>query len=140
MCKIANIIVAILLIGIGYKDWKTKRISGVSILIMAFVSIGLRIMVGNDSWWATLGGAAIGFFFFFVSKCSREAVGYGDSWLIFFLGVYAGGKMLLEIVLVAMLLISATTLLYGMRHGWKKKHTLPFVPFLAAAYVGVTFF
>lgn len=139
MCRVADIIVAVFLIMAAYRDWKTKQVSLRLLLLMALVITVLRFMVIEDSVWATVGGMAIGMGFFAASKCTREAIGYGDSWLIFLLGIYLGGRVLLEVVFAASLFASLFSIFYCFRHGWNKKQGFPFVPFLTAAYLGVVF-
>lgn len=139
MCQIAEILVALFLLIIGYKDWKSKQISCLLLAAMTVAIIALRFIVVKDTIWSTLGGVAIGIFFLALSKCTRESVGYGDSWLISLLGIFLGGKTLLEIVLLATFFASLFSIIYCIRRGWNKKYTVPFVPFLAAAYIGVMF-
>lgn len=139
MCKIAEIFVAVLLIVAAYKDWKTKRISSWLLFGMSVVILGTRLFIIEESLLSTAGGIVIGIMFFVLSKCTKESVGYGDSWLILLLGIFLGGRRVLELVLLATLLAGLFSLVRGIRHGWNRKQTIPFVPFLAAAYIGVMF-
>lgn len=139
MCEIGNVLVALLLVAVAYRDWRTKQISCLGLIVMSILVLILRIVLVEDTVLSTLGGVAVGTAFFLISKCSRESVGYGDCWLILLLGVFLGGKTLIEVVLVATLLASVFSLGVCMIRGWKKNHTIPFVPFLAMAYIGVVF-
>lgn len=137
MCRIADIAVAAFLLVAGYKDWKTKQISVLFLSFFTIAVILMRFLIVRNFVWSTAGGILIGLAFFVVSKCTREAIGYGDSWLIFILGIYLGGLAILEVVLGACFLSSLFSIFYCIRKGWNKKHTIPFVPFLAIAYTGV---
>ena len=137
MCKIVDYMVAAFLVIAGYKDWRTKRISISILCIVTILAIIARLFITQASVWSTMGGILIGIFFFVVSKCSKEAVGYGDSWLITSLGVYMGGMKLLEVMLIASFLTSLYSILYCVRRGWSRNYTIPFVPFIAVAYIGV---
>lgn len=139
MCKVAEILMLVLLLFMGYQDWKSKQISGALLLGMTFAVALLRLFVWTESWWYTVGGIGVGLLFFIISKCSKEAVGYGDSWLILILGIFAGAIDTLQIVFTATVLCGIFSLFYCMKNGWRKGHTLPFVPFLAMAYMGVVF-
>ena len=139
MCEIENILVAVLLAAVAYRDWRTKQISCLSLFIMSILVVVLRIAFVEDTIWSTLGGVAVGALFFLIGKCSKESVGYGDCWLILLLGVFLGGKSLVEVVLVATVLTSLFSIGFCMIRGWKKKYTVPFAPFLALAYIGVVF-
>lgn len=137
MCEIEHGLVAVLLLGIAYRDFRTKQISCLSLVLMAALVLVLRMVFVDDTIWSTLGGAAVGISFFFVSKYSRESVGYGDSWLILLLGIFLGGKIVVEVLFVASFLAALFSIGYGLVRGWNRKNTIPFIPFLAVAYVGV---
>lgn len=137
MCEIEHGLVAVLLGIIAYRDLRTKQISCLSLVLMAVLVLVLRMIFVEDSMWSTLGGVAVGISFFFISKYSRESVGYGDSWLILLLGIFLGGKMIMELVFVASFLAALYSIGYGFIRGWNRKNTIPFIPFLTLAYLGV---
>lgn len=139
MCKIADCIIAVILVAAGYKDWKTKQVSLRMLLLLGIAVVILRIAVVEDTAASTIGGILIGILFLGISKVTEESIGYGDSWLIVSLGIYLGGKTLLGVVLGACICASIFSLLTCLRRGWNKKYTIPFVPFLAVAYLGVVF-
>lgn len=137
MCEIGKIIVAFVLGAVAYRDWRTKEISCLALIGMSILVLLLRIAFVEDTVWSTLGGAAIGAGFFLISKCSRESIGYGDCFLILLLGIFLGGRTLMEVMLVAALLLGLFSIGLCIVWGWKRKQTIPFVPFLSLAYVGV---
>ena len=137
MCEIEQVIVAVLLMVMAYRDLRTKQVSCLSLVIMAILVVVLRMLFVEDTIWSTLGGVAVGISFFFISKYSRESVGYGDSWLILSLGVLIGGKKVMEVIFLASFMAALFSLGYGLVRGWNRKNTIPFIPFLAMAYVGV---
>lgn len=137
MCEIEHGLVAVLLGIIAYRDLRTKQISCLSLVLMAVLVLVLRMIFVEDSMWSTLGGVAVGISFFFISKYSRESVGYGDSWIILLLGIFLGGKMVMELVFVASFLVALYSIGYGFIRGWNRKNTIPFIPFLTLAYLGV---
>ena len=139
MCKIANVIVGICLMVAAYRDWKTKQISVGFLSLTTFLILLLRAAVIKDTLWSTLVGVGIGLCFFIISRVTREAIGYGDSWLILLLGIYLGGKPLLEVVFLASFAASLFSLFRGMVRGWNRGQTIPFVPFVFMAYLGVVF-
>lgn len=139
MCEIDDWIIAMCLVAMGYKDWKTKTIPFWLLGLTGIFAVVFRIVVIQASIWLTTGGILIGVLFFGVSRWTREAVGYGDSWLILLLGIYLGGIKLLEVLIFASFFASVFSVLSCLRRGWNKKRSIPFVPFLAAAYLGVLF-
>ena len=55
----------------------------------ALAALTRLIGIGSGTWiyvWGALAGSA----FLIVSKCTDEALGFADSWMIFVLGVYMG--------------------------------------------------
>ena len=92
MCKVAEIVVSLFLMIAAYKDWRTKRISVLFLFVMSVVMLGVRFLIIEESLLSTLGGVAIGVVFFMLSKCTKESVGYGDSWLILLLGIFLGER------------------------------------------------
>lgn len=64
-------------------------------------------------------------------------IGYGDSWIISLMGIYLGGICMLEIVVTAFFLTGFVSLMGIVFKKWKNSVTLPFIPFLTAAYLGV---
>ena len=137
MCKIAYGIVFLLLVLAGVIDWKKREIP-VWLLIFMSASVLFFSIVNKDvNIWCRLAGAVLGAVFFLISRFTKEAVGYGDSWIILLLGVQLGIFRVLQLLLVASLMVAIIAVFYLWRHKWKRNETLPFVPFLAIAYTGV---
>lgn len=137
MCEIADVIVFFMLAIAGLMDWKKKELPlwlliGMSVCVVIFAacckdtSLGYRLV-----------GATLGVLFFLISKVTKEAVGYGDSWLILLLGVHLGISRALQVLFAASLLSAIFALFYLWVRKWRRNATLPFVPFLAIAYLGV---
>ncbi len=139
MRKVAETVVLLFLMIAAYKDWKTKRISVLFLFVMSVVMLGIRLLIIEESLLSTLGGVAIGVVFFALSKCTKESVGYGDSWLILLLGIFLGGRRVLEVVLIALFFSGMFSIVHCMRRGWNRKQTIPFIPSLTVAYIGVVF-
>ena len=88
MCKIADVAVFLLLIICAVMDWKEKRIS-VKLLVLTSLIIGIfSLICQNVEPVSRLFGAGVGIFAFFISRITKEAIGYGDDWLILLLGIY----------------------------------------------------
>lgn len=78
----------------------------------------------------------MGTVFLLVSRWTKEAVGYADSWLIFILGLGLGIRKLLIVLSVAFFCsgILAAVLLFQKQ---KRKKEIAFIPFLLVGYLGV---
>ena len=140
MCEIIDGLMLALLGIASWGDWKRREISVNLLIVMSVFVIGSAFLLKRNSLLSVLGGIAIGLFFVYLSYITEEKIGYGDSWLIGVLGVYLGGTALLELMLIASLAASVCSLVYSACHGWNRNHTLPFIPFMMVAFVGVLLF
>lgn len=137
MCEVVKWIEILFLTVISVWDIRKKEIPFIALLMMSGVMILARIFLIDESIVSTLGGILVGILFFAMSKCTGESIGYGDSWIILLLGIYLGGKKIVELVLIASFVACVFSLICCAKNGWKRKQTIPFVPFLTIAYLGV---
>ena len=139
MCGIANGLVTSVLALIAYQDWKTKKISIVLLGVLTVLVFLFQVFVIREGIWSVLGGVLVGGIFLIISMCTKEAIGYGDSWLITVLGMYLGSSKMLEVMLAAGIGASLFSVWKLFQNGWDKKITIPFAPFLMAAYIGAIY-
>lgn len=136
MCKIADWIVFLLLGMCSVSDWKKKTIP-VILLVMLSVAVTVFALICNVvSVRLRMSGALMGLFFLLISKCTKEAIGYGDSWLILLLGIYMGCLRAIGVLFTASMLAAIVSLFYLWKYRWKRSVTLPFVPFLSISFLG----
>lgn len=122
----------------AYSDFKSKEIPWFTMVLFSISTVLLTLENGVNLG-LIVGGGIIGVLFFVISKVTKEAIGYGDSWVITLLGIYLGGVKLLWLLFIASLGASAFSLFYLWKHNWKKSSSIPFVPFLVVGYLGVLF-
>ena len=139
MYKIADWVVFILLVVIGIIDWKKREIPIWLLLLMSVAVSFFATCCENVSIWYRLAGALFGGVFFLISKFTKEAIGYGDSWLILLLGVHLGILEALQLLFLASVLAAVFAVFYLWKRRWKRSATLPFAPFISIAYIGVMF-
>lgn len=139
MCRVIDCTIALCLIAAGYRDFRTRRLSVLFLVGLSALVVLARAFFVKVSVSSAVFGVLIGAFFWVLSACTRQAIGYGDSWLITLLGFYLGGRSVIELILVASILSCLFAVGLCMLRGWNKKHTLPFVPFLAIGYMVVIF-
>ena len=65
-----------------------------------------------------------------------ESFGYGDSLLILIMGSFLGFWDILSVLTAAFLLAAVFSTVMLVRRRFSRKTAFPFVPFLAAAYMG----
>lgn len=135
MWEISQVFCMGILLSLSVIDIHFRRIP-VDILVMA--SIAALVYQGitrqADLWMAT-GGAGVGILFLLVSKVTREGFGYGDSWAILALGIYLGLWGVLDVLAGTFCLLAAASLICLTAKKMSRKHTIPFIPFLAAGYL-----
>ena len=136
MCEIGNVIMMGTLMAAAWEDWKRKEVSVYLLLGMNLLAV-LCAIVCNKEVSDVLLGVGIGLGFFAVSKMTEEKIGYGDSWLILILGIYVGGKELLLVLFTASFGATIFSFVFCMLHQWNRKFSIPFIPFLCAAFLGV---
>jgi len=139
MCRIVDWAFCILLGICTIFDFRKKQIPILLLLGMSGLVVGALIICQTGSVQAKVLGGSLGLFFFLISKCTNEAVGYGDSWIILLLGIHLGSFVLLQILFVASLSAGVCSLFLLWKRKWKRHFTLPFVPYLTIAYMGVMF-
>ncbi len=139
MCKIGNWVIFFMLVICAVVDWKEKRIPVRFLVLMSFVIGVLSLLCQNTRIASSLFGAGAGVLAFLVSRVTKEALGYGDDWLILILGIYMGGSKILQLLLWASLFSGIVSLFFLFKKKWRRDITIPFVPFLTIAYLGVMF-
>ena len=137
MCKIADWLVWAMLLLCGIWDWRKKEIPVLFLVGMSIVVSVLVVCVERNMIWHRVAGVGFGILLLGCSKWTKEAIGYGDSWLILLLGAYVGLFRVLQIVFMASLIVGIVSLFCLWIKKWNKKVTIPFVPFLVLSYLGV---
>ena len=135
MWEISQVFCMGILLSLSVIDIHFRRIP-VDILVMA--SIAALVYQGitrQADLWMAAGGAGVGILFLLVSKVTREGFGYGDSWAILALGIYLGLWGVLDVLAGTFCLLAAVSLICLTAKKMSRKHTIPFIPFLAAGYL-----
>ena len=84
-------------------------------------------------------GGCMGIVFLLISRVSGESFGYGDSILILIIGIFLGFWNLMYLLLGAFSMAAVFSAVMMINHRFNRKSSFPFVPFLAAAYLGGMF-
>lgn len=139
MCEIVDWIMLLLLGICAWRDYKERQIPLSLLLIMSGAAVLFAAFCPRESLSAIIEGAFVGAFFFLISKLTKQAIGYGDSWLILILGVHLGASLALQLFLLASFVAGVCSLFLLIKSHWNKRMGIPFVPFLFFAYLGVMF-
>ena len=139
MCQIVEYLFTAILLVCAYIDFKRKEVSIFLFIPMGICAI-LKWIIGDGAGVLSRSvGIIIGVLFLIISRLTKEAIGYGDSVLITILGLHMGGIPMLYVLVASSVLAGIVALFCVWKHRWSKKLTIPFIPFVAVVYLGVTF-
>lgn len=135
MWTISKCVVMIILSALSLMDYKIRKVPRDVLISCMAGAVIYRIVFVRIDWRLSLAGALVGGVFVGISKLTKEAIGYGDSFAIMILGVYLGLWGLLEVLASAFLVLGIlgifTFVLRKQRGNW----ALPFFPFLTIGYL-----
>lgn len=136
MCQIENWVIFLQLVICSVSDLRKRTLPILFLLILSVTVLGFAIFGGSVGVRLRVGGAFLGILFLLISKCTKEAIGYGDSWLILLLGIQLGYLEAIGVLFAASLLAGVASLFFLWKCNWKRNTSLPFVPFLSISYLG----
>lgn len=135
---IRNLIILIFLAAAGIHDIRSKSVPVSLIAAMAVSGImGITMHIWADSFLPihSFAGILPGIGLLLLGKCSNQAIGYGDGWIVLVLGIYLTIWEVLEIILWSLgsAAVCAGILLGSRRR--QKEQEIAFIPFLIIGFV-----
>ena len=138
---VGRMLVCLVLVFMAYKDIREHKVSVVALIVcglIAGIESGIAVITGvSGTWKSYLAGLVIGSLFIGISKATREGLGYGDSWLLCILGGYLGIWHMLELLVMTWLLTAMAAGIILMRSHFRKRTSLPMIPFITIGYMTV---
>lgn len=107
-------------------------IGGIIGVIILLIQQGLN----TEVFWALLPGCLCMLY----SKLSREALGYGDSFMVLIMGLFCSLDQLIILLMIAFGIAGCTALILLVIFHRNKKYEIALFPFLFAAYVVIILF
>lgn len=135
-CKV---LFAVYLIILSVMDIKWKKLPFTFLLSGALLAAAGYLCEREIPLMLLAAGGAVGIIFLIISKATGESFGYGDSILILFMGSFLGLWDILSVLLGAFSMAAVFSAFMMVKRGFHRKSSFPFVPFLAAAYMGGIF-
>lgn len=120
---------------LSIQDIRRNMVSGLFLAAGGLAATIVQIIFRSQAVEHTVGGFIIGFIFMGISWITKEALGYGDSFLIMIIGIYIGIWNLISVLLISFLFAAAYSMGSLVRHRFCRKKVLPFIPFLTVGYV-----
>lgn len=125
----------LLLITLAIQSYWDLRYKAIPLVITACAGgMGLVLSVfGHRTWRETLYALIPGVFCLIVARATRQAIGYGDGFLLCAMGMYLSCEALLSVCMTAFMIAGMAALglfAFGRKKG---KDAIPFVPFLFIA-------
>lgn len=127
------------LVAAAFSDIKTRHIEKWFLALGGIPALLLRIGMEELTFMDTLGGMAIGAFFLAISFFSGGRLGKADGILMLYLGAALGFSCAAGLVMVAFFLAAVVMIVLLLTKKIGFRGSVPFVPFLLAAYTLVMF-
>ena len=122
--------------GCSVYDIRIRAVPRWLLLLGSALTAAARIAGIGEGTWVYIWGAFVGIGFLIVSRCTKEALGYADSWMIFLLGMYLGIWKLVSALSFSFLAAGIWSLGKVVLKKKGRKEVIPFLPFLTAGYLG----
>lgn len=120
-------------------DFKYRKLPLKTLLSGLFIAAAGCLCGREISPVLLAAGGGMGIVFLLISRVSGESFGYGDSILILIIGIFLGFWNLMYLLLGAFSMAAVFSAVMMIKHRFNRKSSFPFVPFLAAAYLGGMF-
>lgn len=127
-------ILVLLFLGINaILDFKYKKIPWVLSICFIVIGIGSVLISSPINWWQFL-GAIVGIGIILISVCTKQAIGLGDGLVLLVVGIFIGLWKTLMILFLAGILVAVVGIIMMVQKKGNLKTSLPFIPFILAAY------
>ena len=136
--KTIHIVILILwLVILSIEDIKHKKVSYLTIVFGGLLLFIFSIVLGELTITNRIGGISFGLIIMLISYVTRGQIGMGDGLIIAVIGLSFGLFMNLTLLTYGLFLSSITSILLLSFKKANKKSTIPFIPFILIACLGV---
>lgn len=131
--------VSLLLAWNAVADWKKREISLESLALFGAVGLGLNFKAPYQGAGEGLGGVGVGLCLLLLAFLTKEAVGFGDGFLLCVTGIYLGFWENLRLLTTGLLLCALVLGAGLVFRRLRPAERFPLVPFLFLAWLGRLF-
>lgn len=121
------------------EDIRHRRVNSILILLMGMVGVCFHILWQQQTLYSMMAGLLPGIVLLGISFLSGQAVGIGDGLVVMVMGIFLGGSRNLQILFLALLISAVVSLVLFLTKRKSRKDSIPFIPCLLIAYLGVFF-
>lgn len=122
-----------LLIG-TWQDMRTRKIGMQWIILFGTAGMIMNI-VFHSPWHIWFSGIMPGVVILIFGKLTGEQIGYGDGLIVIVTGLFLSGRENVSLFLIGLFLCAVSTTVLFFTGKITRRTTLPFVPFLAVAFL-----
>lgn len=131
---IEHVVILIFLTSLTYFDVKTKRLP-----LRLVIGFGLFIILtclvnGHFESWEVLIRMMPGIFLLMIAFITKEAIGYGDGFVILLIGLMLDIQISIRFILIALLLSALASISLLFLKKGDRQTRIPFIPFLLMAW------
>jgi len=126
-------ITILFLVFFTWQDIRSGRISMTGVLLFAAAGVLWNVVYGR-SWQFCAEGIVPGIGILLFGKVSGEQIGYGDGLVLSAMGLFLTGREVAGLLSGAVFLCALGTVILFFSGKLKRRMSLPFLPFLTAAY------
>ncbi len=127
--------VALTLVVQSYWDLRYKKIPLLVTLLSGIIGMGLSVLDQRE-WIDVLYAVVPGLVCIGIGRITRQAIGYGDGFLLCAMGFHVSFEVILSVGMMAIILGGVVALAGLVFRKIRGKDELPFVPFLFVAWIG----
>ena len=116
-------------------DLKKKEIPIATAAVFGLGGIAAQLLAQMGDVWEWVLGGVTGAALMGVGCLTHESIGYGDGLAVGVIGIWLGVGAAVEILFIGLCMSAAVSAVLLVARKVKKKQRIPFLPFLAAAWV-----
>jgi len=129
--------VALVMIICTIADIKRKEVSVWLFVLLGITTIIGCILCGEQRGYMIVAGVVPGILLVILAKITEQSIGYGDGIILAEIGLITGVGKCMLILAAALAMAGIFSLAIVVIKKVDKRHKIPFVPFMTAAYMAV---
>ncbi|MGN0342202.1 MAG: prepilin peptidase [Roseburia sp.] len=122
------------------EDIRHRQVNCIPVLMWGVVGVVFHILWHQQTVYSMAAGLLPGIILLVIALISGGAIGIGDGLVVIVMGIFLGGIRNLQVLCVALVLSAVISLGLLVMKKKNKRDSIPFIPCLLVAYLGVFFY